>query len=61
MDPVELRLRNLLRPEQFPYTTRTGWVYDSGDYEPTLREALRIADYDGAAPRAGASDARAAS
>jgi aerobic carbon-monoxide dehydrogenase large subunit len=46
-DPVDLRLRNLLRPEQFPYTTRTGWVYDSGDYEPTLREALRIADYDG--------------
>ena len=45
--------RNLLRPEQFPYTTKTGWVYDSGDYEPTLREALRIADYDGAAPRAG--------
>ena len=46
MDPVELRLQNLLRPEQFPYTTKTGWVYDSGDYEPTLREALRIAGYD---------------
>ncbi|GAB6903630.1 aerobic carbon-monoxide dehydrogenase large subunit [Kineosporia succinea] len=45
MDPVELRLKNLLKPEQFPYTTRTGWVYDSGNYEPTLREALRIADY----------------
>jgi carbon-monoxide dehydrogenase large subunit len=46
MDPVRLRLANLLRPEQFPYTSKTGWVYDSGDYEPTLREALRIADYD---------------
>ncbi|MBO2450553.1 carbon-monoxide dehydrogenase large subunit [Actinomadura barringtoniae] len=46
MDPVELRLRNLIRPEQFPYTTKTGWVYDSGDYEPTLREAMRIAGYD---------------
>ncbi len=45
-DPVELRQRNLLRPEQFPYTTSTGWVYDSGDYQATLREALRIADYD---------------
>ena len=44
-DPVELRLRNLIRPEQFPYRTPTGWVYDSGDYEATLREALRIADY----------------
>jgi carbon-monoxide dehydrogenase large subunit len=46
LDPVRLRLRNLLRPEQFPYTTPTGWVYDSGDYEPTLREAMRIAGYD---------------
>jgi carbon-monoxide dehydrogenase large subunit len=47
LDPVELRLRNLLRPDQFPYTTTTGWTYDSGDYETTLREALRIADYEG--------------
>ena len=47
MDPVELRLLNLLRPEQFPYTSKTGWVYDSGDYEQTLREALKIADYAG--------------
>jgi aerobic carbon-monoxide dehydrogenase large subunit len=46
MDPVQLRLRNLLRPEQFPYTTTTGWTYDSGNYEATLREALRIAGYD---------------
>ena len=46
MDPVELRLRNLIKPEQFPYTTKTGWVYDSGNYEPTLREAMRIAGYD---------------
>src|SRR3978361_1212458 len=46
MDPVELRLKNLLRPEQFPYTSKTGWVYDSGNYEPTMREAMRIAGYD---------------
>jgi len=46
MDPVELRLRNLIKPEQFPYTTKTGWVYDSGNYEPTLREAMRIAGYE---------------
>ena len=47
LDPVELRRRNLLKPEQFPYRTATGWVYDSGDYPATLAEALRIADYDG--------------
>jgi carbon-monoxide dehydrogenase large subunit len=46
VDPVALRLQNFLRPEQFPYTSRTGWIYDSGDYETTMREALRIAGYD---------------
>lgn len=45
-DPVDLRLQNFIRPEQFPYTSRTGWVYDSGNYEATMREALRIAGYD---------------
>jgi carbon-monoxide dehydrogenase large subunit len=46
IDPAELRMRNLLRPEQFPYTTPTGWEYDSGDYPRALREAMRIAGYD---------------
>ncbi len=46
MDPVELRLKNLLKPEQFPYTTKTGWVYDSGNYEPTMRKAMEIAGYE---------------
>ncbi|GHJ54381.1 carbon-monoxide dehydrogenase large subunit [Nonomuraea sp. TT08I-71] len=46
MDPAELRLRNFIRPEQFPYTTKTGWVYDSGNYEPTMRLAMEMAGYD---------------
>jgi carbon-monoxide dehydrogenase large subunit len=46
MDPAELRLKNLLRPEQFPYTTPTGWEYDSGDYETTMRVAMDMAGYD---------------
>ncbi len=46
MDPVELRLKNLLRPDQFPYASRTGWTYDSGEYERALRLALEIAGYD---------------
>ncbi|MHB1535382.1 MAG: aerobic carbon-monoxide dehydrogenase large subunit [Acidimicrobiales bacterium] len=45
-DPAELRMRNLLRPEQFPYTTPTGWEYDSGDYPRALTEAMRIAGYE---------------
>jgi aerobic carbon-monoxide dehydrogenase large subunit len=46
MDPAELRMMNLLRPEQFPYTTPTGWEYDSGDYPATLKMAMEIAGYD---------------
>ncbi len=47
MDPAELRLANLLRPEQFPYTSKTGWEYDSGEYPRALKLAMRIADYEG--------------
>lgn len=46
MDPAELRLKNLLRPEQFPYTSKTGWEYDSGEYPRALRLAMQIAGYD---------------
>jgi carbon-monoxide dehydrogenase large subunit len=46
-DPAELRRRNFIRPEQFPYQSKTGWVYDSGDYETALRMALEMANYDG--------------
>jgi carbon-monoxide dehydrogenase large subunit len=46
VDPAELRLKNLIRADQFPYETKTGWVYDSGDYERTLRKALELAGYD---------------
>jgi carbon-monoxide dehydrogenase large subunit len=45
-DPAELRMQNLLRPEQFPYTCATGWVYDSGDYPRALRLAMDLAGYE---------------
>ncbi|MEV6833056.1 aerobic carbon-monoxide dehydrogenase large subunit [Streptomyces sp. NPDC051133] len=45
-DPAELRMRNLLRPGQFPYRTRTGWEYDSGDYPRALRLAMDLAHYE---------------
>ena len=45
-DPVELRMRSFIRPEQFPYETTTGWTYDSGDYAKTMQVALDIAGYD---------------
>jgi carbon-monoxide dehydrogenase large subunit len=46
MDPAELRMKNLLRPDQFPYTSKTGWVYDSGDYAKTLRLAMDMVGYE---------------
>jgi len=45
LDPAELRMRNLLRPEQFPYTCPTGWQYDSGDYPRALALAMEMAGY----------------
>jgi carbon-monoxide dehydrogenase large subunit len=45
LDPAALRMKNLLRPDQFPYTCATGWVYDSGDYRKTLQLALDKAGY----------------
>jgi aerobic carbon-monoxide dehydrogenase large subunit len=45
VDPAELRMQNLLRPEQFPYESKTGWEYDSGDYPQTLQVALDQAGY----------------
>ena len=46
VDPVELRMRSFIRPEQFPYETTTGWTYDSGDYAKTMGVAMEMADYD---------------
>lgn len=45
MDPVAVRRKNLLRPEDFPYRTATGAVYDTGDYARTLDHALELAGY----------------
>ncbi|HEU5465102.1 MAG TPA: xanthine dehydrogenase family protein molybdopterin-binding subunit [Candidatus Binatia bacterium] len=46
MDRLEIRRKNFIQPEQFPYWTGTGVEYDSGDYEKPLREALKISNYD---------------
>ncbi len=46
IDAVEIRLRNLIRPEEFPYTTPTGGEYDSGDYPRCLRRLVELARYD---------------
>lgn len=45
MDPVELRRKNLIPKDQFPYTVATGLTYDSGNYEGALDKALSMLDY----------------
>ena len=40
MDPAELRMKNFIRPEQFPYHSVMGWEYDSGDYPRALKLAM---------------------
>jgi carbon-monoxide dehydrogenase large subunit len=45
VDPAEIRRRNLIRKEQFPYRSALGWEYDSGDYLTALDKALAAVDY----------------
>ena len=40
MDPAELRLKNFIPPEKFPYRSALGWEYDSGNYSAALRKAM---------------------
>jgi len=47
LDPAELRRRNLIPPERFPFKTATGQVYDSGDYPALFERTLAAADYAG--------------
>ena len=46
MDPVEIRLKNFVHNEEFPFPTATGLLYDSGDYAAPLRKALDLVGYD---------------
>ena len=46
IDPAEMRFKNFIQPEQFPYETPTGFVYDSGDYPTALRKALDEVGYE---------------
>jgi carbon-monoxide dehydrogenase large subunit len=45
MDPAEIRRKNFIPPDAFPFSTISGITYDSGDYAPTLDRALAMADY----------------
>ena len=57
IDPAELRKKNLIRPEAYPYETRTGWIYDTGNYAAAMAKCLALADWDGYAARRAHSEA----
>jgi carbon-monoxide dehydrogenase large subunit len=45
-DPAEVRKTNFIQPDQFPYKSAAGAVYDTGDYEPALAKAMSMIGYD---------------
>ncbi|MGB9647062.1 MAG: xanthine dehydrogenase family protein molybdopterin-binding subunit, partial [Stellaceae bacterium] len=56
IDPAELRKKNLISPDAYPYETRTGWVYDTGNYAAALAKCQALADWDGYAARRAESE-----
>jgi len=57
IDAAELRKKNLIRPDAYPYETRTGWVYDTGNYAAAMAKCQALADWDGYARRRAQSEA----
>jgi carbon-monoxide dehydrogenase large subunit len=45
MDPAELRMKNFIKKEQFPYASALGWEYDSGDYHTAMEKAIKTVAY----------------
>ena len=57
MDPAELRRRNFIKPDQFPFETHTHQTYDTGEFENAMDKCLAAANWDGFADRRSASEA----
>ena len=58
VDPVELRLKNLVRADQMPYKNPAGAIYDCGDFAKILRGAMKAADWEGFAARKAGAEKR---
>ena len=58
IDPLEIRRKNLLTPDQFPYQSPVGLMYDTGNYQATLDKMVELGDIAGFDERAAASKAR---
>ena len=58
IDPIELRRRNFIQPDQFPYATPVALEYDTGNYDATMDKLIEIADIKGFAKRKAKSAER---
>ncbi|MDF2096806.1 xanthine dehydrogenase family protein molybdopterin-binding subunit [Aquibaculum arenosum] len=58
MDPAELRRKNFIKPDQFPYQTPVALTYDIGNYEASLDKALEMIDYKGFPARKAEAETR---
>ncbi len=58
MEPAEIRRRNFIQPSQFPYATKTGFIYDSGDFPGLLEQCLQLSDAEGFAERRRISESK---
>jgi aerobic carbon-monoxide dehydrogenase large subunit len=58
LDPAELRRRNMIQPEQMPYTNPMAKTYDSGAFESIMNQTIALADWNGFVDRAAASKKR---
>jgi aerobic carbon-monoxide dehydrogenase large subunit len=57
IDPAELRKKNLIRSDAYPYETRTGWIYDTGNYAAAMAKCQALADWGGYPARRTQSEA----
>jgi carbon-monoxide dehydrogenase large subunit len=58
LTPAEIRRRNIVRPNQMPFTNATGVTFDSGDFAKNMNDCIRLADWSGFATRRAAAAAR---
>jgi len=58
MDPVELRRKNFIKPDQFPFASAAGLEYDSGNYDALMDQMEKVADKAGFAKRRAESEAK---
>jgi len=55
IDPVEIRRKNFIKPDQFPFTTQAGLQYDIGNYDAVMDKMVELADLKGFEARRAAS------